>query len=239
MSQSGTLVRIATYNVHKCRGLDYRTRVDRVAEVLRATGAQVVAVQEVLGQGRQDAGQAEELGARLGMGWVMASARHHRGRLYGNVVMSDLPIVGHAQYDLSWHTREPRCCLRADIQLGRMVMHVYNVHLGTALAERQYQAGRLATFVHDRRTRGPKLVLGDFNEWTLGITTKLLRKHFQSVDAPAPSRRIKTFPGFLPVFPLDHIYFDPALKLKKSMMHRTPAARMASDHLPMVAEFEM
>lgn len=239
MSQSGTRVRIATYNVHKCRGLDYRTRVDRIAEVVKATRAQVVALQEVVGQGRRDAGQAEELGARLGMGWVMASARHHRGRLYGNVVLSDLPIVGHTQYDLSWHTREPRCCLRADIQVGHTVMHVYNVHLGTARAERQYQAGRLATFVHDRRTRGPKLVLGDFNEWRRGLVTEVLSGTLDSIDVGRHLRRRRTYPGVLPVLHLDHIYYEGAMTIEHAHVARGRLALIASDHVPLVADIRL
>ena len=68
-------LRIATYNVHRCRGLDGRTRPERIAAVLRAIDADVVALQEVVGAGPNGGGHAEELGAALGMGWVMAPAR--------------------------------------------------------------------------------------------------------------------------------------------------------------------
>jgi len=65
-----------------------------------------------------------------------------------------------------------------------------------------------------------------------------MRNNFQSVDPHTP-RRIKTFPGLLPILPLDHIYFDPALRLKRSKIHRSRMALVASDHLPMIAEFEL
>ena len=100
---------------------------------------------------RAPPGHAEELGALLGMGWVMAPARHLRGCLFGNVVLSRLPIRHHAQYDLSWKTCEPRCCQRVDIAIGDDTLHLYNVHLGTAFLERRHQAGRLSAIVHDRR----------------------------------------------------------------------------------------
>ena len=101
-------LRVATYNIHRCRGLDGRTNPARVAEVIRSIDADVVALQEVIGAGHSSAGHAEELGALLGMGWVMAPARQLRGSLFGNVVMSRLPIRHHSQYDLSWRTCEPR-----------------------------------------------------------------------------------------------------------------------------------
>lgn len=99
-------LRIATYNIHRCRGLDGRTNPSRVADVIRAIEPDVIALQEVIGAGPQSPGHAEELGAQLGMGWVMAPTRHLRGALFGNVVLSRHPIIHHAQYDLSWKTCE-------------------------------------------------------------------------------------------------------------------------------------
>jgi hypothetical protein len=65
-------VRIATYNIHRARGLDGRTRLERIAAVLATIDADVVALQEVVGASPLKPGQAAELGAALGMGWVMA-----------------------------------------------------------------------------------------------------------------------------------------------------------------------
>ena len=122
-------VRVATYNVHRCRGLDGRTNPARVAEVIRAIEPDVIALQEVIGASPTGPGHAEELGALLGMGWVMAPTRHLRGSLFGNVVLSRHPIHHHAQYDLSWKTCEPRGCQRVDISVGGDTLHLYNVHL--------------------------------------------------------------------------------------------------------------
>ena len=68
-------LRIVTYNIHRCRGLDRRVRPERIAEVLAAVDADVIALQEVIGPGLTGPGQAEIIGATLGMGWVMAPAR--------------------------------------------------------------------------------------------------------------------------------------------------------------------
>jgi endonuclease/exonuclease/phosphatase family metal-dependent hydrolase len=167
-------VRIATYNIHRCRGMDRRVVPERIIEVLRDIDADVIALQEVIGAGPVGAGQAEEIGAALGMGWVMNCVRTLRHHQFGNVVLSRYPIVHHSQYDLSWRTCEPRNCQRADLLIEGQILHVYNVHLGTAVLERRYQAGRLASFVHDRRVTGPKVLLGDFNEWMKGLATKTL-----------------------------------------------------------------
>ena len=144
-------VRIATYNIHRCRGMD-RTCAGRIADVIREMNADVVALQEVIGAGSvgRRSGRGDRRGARHGLGDALgaAPAQHQ----FGNVVLSRFPIVHHGHYDLSWRTCEERACQRADLDLGDgATLHIYNVHLGTAVLERRYQAGRLAAFVHDHR----------------------------------------------------------------------------------------
>jgi endonuclease/exonuclease/phosphatase family metal-dependent hydrolase len=239
-SRSHVDLRIATYNIHRCRGLDRRTMPARIAEVLREIEADVVALQEVIGAGPAGAGQAEEIGAAVGMGWVMTTVRHLRNHLFGNVVLSRFPIVHHSHYDLSWRTCEPRACQRADLDLGQgRTLHVYNVHLGTAVLERRYQAPRLASFVHDHRVTGPKIILGDFNEWMKGLATKTLSSLFESVDISQHLKRRRTYPGLFPVVHLDHIYYDGKVEVVSVEMPRTRKALIASDHLPLVANLRL
>jgi endonuclease/exonuclease/phosphatase family metal-dependent hydrolase len=233
-------VRVATYNIHRARGMDRRTMPSRIADVIRAMDADIVALQEVIGAGPAGAGQAEEIGAALGMGWMMASVRHLRSHLFGNVVLSRYPIVHHSQYDLSWRTCESRGCQRADIDLGGGdALHIYNVHLGTAVLERRYQAPRLAAFVHDHRIQGPKIILGDFNEWMRGLATSTLSSLFQSIDIFEHLKRRRTYPGIFPVVHLDHIYYEGHVEVRKVELVRTRLAKMASDHLPLVADLRV
>jgi endonuclease/exonuclease/phosphatase family metal-dependent hydrolase len=239
MSSHWRTLRIATYNIHRSRGLDGRTNPARIAEVIRSIEADVVALQEVVGAGSSSQGHAEEIGALLGMGWVMAPTRHLRGCLFGNVVLSRFPIRHHTQYDLSWKTCEPRCCQRVDLAIDDDTLHLYNVHLGTAFLERRHQAGRLSAIVHDRRIGGPKIVLGDFNEWMKGLATSMLSEKLQSIDLRKHLRRRRTYPGVFPVLHLDHIYYEGKVEVVKLELPRTRLALMASDHLPLVAELKV
>jgi endonuclease/exonuclease/phosphatase family metal-dependent hydrolase len=220
--------------------MDRRTVPARVADVLLELDADVVALQEVVGAGPEGAGQAEEIGAAVGMGWVMASVRHLRRHLFGNVVLSRLPIVHHTQYDLSWRTCEARACQRADLDLGAdRLLHVYNVHLGTAVLERRYQARRLAAYVHDRRITGPKIILGDFNEWMKGLATSTLSSLFDSIDIYAHLKRRRTYPGIFPMVHLDHIYYEGRVEVRGVQLLRSRTALLASDHLPLAADLRI
>ena len=127
-------------------------------------------------------GQAEEIAAQLGMTPVMAPVRLLRGRPYGNAIIGRFPVCGHHRHDLTWRGRESRGCQRVDLEVGKGVLHVYNVHLGTALLERRAQAVHLARIL-DAPTEGePCVMLGDFNEWLRGPATRVLTERLQSLD---------------------------------------------------------
>ena len=181
--------------------MDGRTLPQRAVDVLAGLNADIIALQEVIGAGPNDSGHAEEIGAALGMGWVMASVRHLRGHQFGNVVLSHYPIRQHVQYDLSWRTCEPRCCQRADIVIDDKTLHLFNVHLGTAYRERKDQADRLAAIVHDGRIAPPKILLGDFNEWSGGLATAALTRKLEAIDlsiAPAAEAHVSRHPSVSP-----------------------------------------
>jgi endonuclease/exonuclease/phosphatase family metal-dependent hydrolase len=203
----------------------------------------VAALQEILcraGPSRTD-DQARFLAEALGLNYVMGSNRRHRGGLYGNVVLSRFPIRMMRNYDLSLTGREERGCLRADIAVDNLLLHVFNVHLGTGFAERRHQGRRLLTdeLLNDVELSAPRLVMGDFNEWTRGLATRLLSAHLVSADIRRHLRWSRTYPGLLPLLHLDHIYHDPELKLEKLTLHRSRRALAASDHLPLVANFRL
>ena len=235
-------LRVVTYNVHRCRGIDGRLRPERIVDVLRDVGADVAALQEVVaGEGELD--QARYIGEALGVHWALGENRKLEGSAYGNVVLSRFPIRVVKNHDISVSGRERRGAFHTDVLLGEKdAVHVFNIHLGTAFVERRHQGRRLSErdkgILHGAELTGAKIVLGDFNEWTSGLASKLLGSHLKSVDVKKQLKRRRTFPGVLPLLHLDHIYYDGPLELLTLEVHRTRKSLVASDHLPLVANFE-
>jgi endonuclease/exonuclease/phosphatase family metal-dependent hydrolase len=232
--------RIATYNIHKCRGVDGRVHPERVARVLEEIDADIVSLQEVVShKGAAIADhQADFLAGRLGLFGAMGETRKHRGGAYGNVTLSrwDFKLV--RPIDITIGVREQRVALRTDIPLGGHILHVFNVHLGTAVRERRQQAVRLLDrdLLRAIDISGPRIVLGDFNEWVHGMVTRTLVAEFHLSDLRAHLTRVRSYPALLPLLNLDHIYFDHHLQIEKAFFHRTRRSMIASDHLPLVAD---
>jgi len=237
-------LRVVTYNIHKSRGLDRRVRPGRIVEVLREIDADIIALQEVLSLrgGAPEKDQARYISEQMELDCAIGGTRLHKGAIYGNVVLSRLPLVESRNYDISVRGREERGCMRADINAnGVGLLHVFNVHLGTAFLERRHQARKLinTAILNNQQLEGARIMLGDFNEWTRGLTTRLLASHLTSADIRAHLPRAKTYPGVLPFLHLDHIYFDDSLTLDRMTLHKSRTALVASDHLPLVADFKI
>lgn len=240
-------MRVVTYNVHKCRGLDRRVRPSRIASVLRETGGDIIALQEVVSireTPQRERNQAHYIAEELGFHYCIGENRKHNGGAYGNVVLSRWPLRLVHNYDITWRGREPRGCLRVDIELQTdgdnvHLLHVFNVHLGTAFVERRGQGRRLLSedILRHPSLKGARIVLGDFNEWTHGLASRLLGAELESADVRRHLPRARTYPGPFPFLHLDHIYYDSSLELERMTLHRTLTALVASDHLPLVADF--
>ncbi len=230
---------VASYNIHRGVGLDRRRDLDRIAAVIAEIAPDVIGLQEVIREnGEVDplADQAAYLAARLGMHFVMGETRSHGGGFYGNAVLTRLPILGSVRRDLSHGTREPRGCLRVDLGVHGSALHVFNCHFGLAMRERRQQLELLAEFMGVASgLEGPRVLMGDFNEWHRGPISRGLRREFTS-----PMRRMRrTHPAVFPLFALDRIYWDMELQGEAFHVHRSRLARVASDHLPVLARLRV
>src|SRR5215813_6334296 len=237
-------VRVASYNVHKCKGLDQHTNPERIAKVIGELNADVVAIQEILDvhQGRPEFDQARCIIAELGIyRQCFGENRMLYGGRYGNMTLSRFPVQVCRNYDLTWRRRERRGCLRTDLLLpSNSLLHLFNVHLGTSFIERRHQARMLLSDkLLSRQWARPRIVVGDFNEWTRGLASRMMREAFEEANPKKLLRRGHTYPGVFPILHLDHFYYDKHLLLHSFRVHRSREALLASDHLPLVAEFEV
>jgi len=206
---------VVSYNIHRGVGLDRRLDLDRIADVIAETAPDVVGLQEVIREaGGKTGDQGAYLALKLGMALVMGVTRAHGSGTYGNAVLTRVPVLGSERRDLSRGAREPRGALRVDLDVKGTPLHVFNCHLGLALSERRAQLELLGRFIRDSaRLIGPRVLLGDFNEW---------------------HRMRRTHPAMFPLFALDRIYWDVELQGQEFHVHRSRLARVASDHLPVV-----
>jgi endonuclease/exonuclease/phosphatase family metal-dependent hydrolase len=195
----GETLRVVTYNVHRCKGLDgpraARPRGEGAEGDRR--GHRRAAGGRLHPGGEPEGDQAHYLAREIGADFLFGENRKLWGGAYGNVVLSKLPMRTVKNHDLSVRGRERRGCLHIDVDLAGRVLHVFNVHLGTAFLERRKQGRKLAglDILLNNELKGPRLLLGDFNEWAPGLTTKLLRAHMQSVDIKKHLRRRRTYPA--------------------------------------------
>ena len=236
-------LRVVTYNVHRCVGIDKRYRPARIVDVLKEVDADIIALQEVLSQegGSVEENQARYIAEALGYHYTLGENRQIDGGAYGNVALSRYDLRAVCNHDLSVSGYERRGCLHFDVKVTPAdVVHVFNVHLGTDYIERRHQGRRLTDMeiLRNEQLTGPRIMLGDFNEWAPGLTTHLLGSHLKSVDIRKHLQRKRTYPGLLPFMHLDHIYHDDSLELERLTLHRTRTALLASDHLPLIADFK-
>lgn len=224
-------VTIATYNIHGAVGCDGRFAPERIAEVLREIDADIIALQEVPLGGLHFPNVLQILRQATGFFGAEAPTFEIRYRRYGNAVLSRYPFLATRAINLSYGRREPRGALDADIDCHGHPLRVVATHLGLRAAERRAQIKRLLQ-VFDTDLM-PVVLLGDVNEWFVwGRPLRWLVSHFEAVPAH------NTFPSRWPIFALDRIWIKPRHRLVQVHRHASKLARVASDHLPLVARID-
>jgi endonuclease/exonuclease/phosphatase family metal-dependent hydrolase len=245
--------RVMTYNIHRAIGLDRRFRPERLIRIIESHAPDIVLLQEVddgVPRSREvDLGR--ELATALGYPHVVVghNVTLRKGR-YGNATLSRHPILRERNIDLTIGRWRRRGCQHTAIALNTRAgrshrLEVFNLHLGLSARERERQVALLARSRELASLPAGDvacLVGGDFNDWR-----SLLQPFFAgpllfrcATDrALSGQRPIPTYPAFFPRGPLDRIYYRGPLRLISVRRCRLRLSRIASDHLPIVADFEI
>lgn len=234
MTQQQPDLRVASYNIRKCVGIDRRRNPERTLRVIKDTGADIVALQESdrrLGPRRAALGPAliEQHSTYrplplatndVSLGW------------HGNAILVRPGIELLSVHRLDLPSFEPRGAVAADLMVAGRGLRVVAVHLGLRGADRLRQIGRIADWL-GRQTEMPTVIMGDFNEWSTDASFIPLAPDFR-VLAPGPSYHAR-----LRLAALDRIAHHHALDvLACGVLDRGEAAR-ASDHLPIWADLRL
>ena len=240
--------RIVTYNVHRCVGNDRRLDVGRVAAVLAELNPDIVALQE-LDVGRARTGhvdQAHEIARRLEMSHHFHPALQVEEERYGDAILTSYPERLVKTGPLPGYPRiralEPRGAVWVEVDVDGRALQIINTHLGLVPREQQIQAAHLAgpAWLEHADCAWPAILLGDFNATASSVVYRTLTAHLQ------PARRLarkktptSTFPSPLPVLRIDHLFVSPGVEVQHVFAPFDPLTRVASDHLPLVMDFEL
>ena len=237
-----------TYNVHGCGGMDGRVSPRRVARVIRGLMPDIVALQEVdFGRRRSRAeDQAAIIARELGMHAVFCPTVTRGDEHYGHALLSRYPIevVKRARlpHDASSWWQEPRSAIWARINAGGHTVNVITTHLGLGPRERMLQVKELMSeeWIGGIPREEPVIVCGDFNALPGSVPYKLAAAKLRDVQFPGKGHRpLGTFSSLQPLVRLDHIFVSPHFERQRVRVIRNDLTRVASDHLPLVADLRI
>ena len=237
-----------TYNVHRCVGVDRRLDVGRVAAVIAQQRPDIVALQE-LDVCRPRTGavdQAHAIAQRLGMHFHFHAAFTVEEERYGDALLTMAPHrvikAGPLPGLPGIRGLEPRGALWLELELDGRRLQVLNTHLGLVPHEQRAQALALAgpDWTGSRAPADPPLILvGDFNATPHAQAYRTLAARFIDARRQAPGPGLTpTFPSRLPMLAIDHVFLDGKVRATRVQTVSGPLARMASDHLALVVDFE-
>jgi endonuclease/exonuclease/phosphatase family metal-dependent hydrolase len=238
--------RVLTYNVHRCLGLDGVLSPQRIAEVIAACEPDIVALQE-LDVGRARTGgidQAQAIAHELGMHMHFHPAFSVAEELYGDAILtakrSRLLKFGVLPGLVRVRNTEPRGALWVSVPVDGAELQLINTHLGLSPRERLMQVEALLgpEWLGNPTRCDPVILVGDFNAVPRSRAYARLTACLHDAQRQLPAQqRQATFPTRLPFLRIDHVFVSSSVKVLAVDVPRTPTARIASDHLPLVVDF--
>ena len=241
-------VTVLTVNTHKGFGFfNRRFILHELREAVRTVGADVVFLQEVLGEHAghsqrhanwPDASHYEFLADEIWPDFAYGRNAVYPEGHHGNALLSKLPIARHENRDVSVSRAENRGllhCVLAAPGDGRPI-HTLCVHLGLREEQRTQQIELLCAMLHDDvPPDAPLVVAGDFNDWRMHGHAGLERcRGLREVFIHCHGRAARTFPARWPLLPLDRIYVRNVEILHAAVLSTRPWSHL-SDHAPLVA----
>lgn len=227
---------IASYNVHKCVGVDGKFDPYRTKEVIREIGADVLALQEAdtrFGE-RRGLLDLDWLERETGLLPVPVAGLSKAHGWHGNVILFREGLVRDV-HQVKLPGLEPRGALISELELkGGGALRVIAAHLGL-LHRSRHQQTRMIIDLLRARDEQPTILLGDLNEWRLGDRSSL---NTLAAMFGLPSA-VPSFPSRLPVLALDRIMSNRPELLGPVEAHNSALARLASDHLPIKARVRL
>jgi endonuclease/exonuclease/phosphatase family metal-dependent hydrolase len=201
--------------------------------VLREIDPDIVALQEVAHRPGQPGNPLEHLANAIAATAIEGTTLLDENGHYGNALLCRLPLTTVKRVDISVPGREKRGAIAVTLTVNNHSMKIVATHLGLRTAERRYQVGRILELFNPGHIQ-VDVLLGDLNLWyPAGRTLRRLTRTFGPLPAPA------TFPNPRPLLGLDRVYVRPRSKLVALAVHKSPLSRVASDHLPLVADLDL
>ena len=241
-------LRVMTYNVHACVGLDGKLDVERIARVIARCRPDVVALQELdVGRMRsQGMDQAQLIAHQLEMEFHFHPAMHLEEERYGDAILTRLPqrlVKAGALPGLADRPRlEPRGALWVAVEHLDREIQVINTHLGLLPRERLAQVEALlgADWLGSEDCRAPVVLCGDLNARPSSAVCRRLAGRLRDAQSAAPGHRARgTFPSRFAILRIDHLFVSPDVGVSAVEVPDWRLARVASDHLPLLAELRM
>jgi len=233
-------LRVMTYNIHHGEGTDHEFDLVRLAEIIKRTDADLVALQEVdqATQRSQGVNQLTELARLTGLNAAFGKAMDFQGGGYGVGVLSKSAIRHVVNRPLPDPPGfEPRTALTVDIEVGTggPLVHFTSTHLdsGRDFGNRVAQADHLNQLTASDDS--PAILAGDLNCRTDSEPMEILRRRWVNASPPdfRPSDPAARWFGRV-----DHVLVRPAPTWRVIASHVIDAPA-ASDHLPVLAEIEI
>ncbi|MEC7797618.1 MAG: endonuclease/exonuclease/phosphatase family protein [Pseudomonadota bacterium] len=238
--------RLLTYNVHRCVGTDKRLDVGRIVAVIGEHEPDIVCLQE-LDVGRRRTGRVDQAEA-IAQGLAMTSRFHPAMRveaeLYGDAILTPHPerlIRADALPTVRGIPGlEPRGALWSEIMIDGAAVNVLNTHLGLVPREQRLQAAALVGSGWLGGCQGPALLAGDFNATSITRPYQTLARRLDDCQRRLDLKpSVKTFPSSFPAIRIDHCFVSPEIRVSGVRSDFSPLARVASDHLPLIIDFDI